>query len=63
MKKTSKKPVLSLTTLFALLIMWGSDSLGFTGLAVIAGCVLFVIIIALTRFIKDWEEMIVNSDF
>jgi hypothetical protein len=62
-KKQNRKPILTLVTILATLLMILGLVVDIPGVVVISGCVLFVLlIIFLMRLIDDCYNSIINSD-
>ncbi len=62
-KKQNRKPILTLVTILATLLMILGLVVDIPGVVVISGCILFVLlIIFLMRLIDDSYNSIINSD-
>lgn len=62
-KKQNRKPILTLVTILATLLMILGLVVDIPGVVVISGCILFVLlIIFLMRLIDDCYNSIINSD-
>ena len=63
MKIKNKKPILGVITLLSLLVISVTFSLSSVGVTFVSGFVLFImLIVAISRFIDDSENSIINDD-